>query len=99
MQHRDGRSGGHRVGGRAEGEPAREKGRGGEEGEPRHGADLEPALGYALDPRQFPDPSEGEEGSAIQFSMVCDVEAGVMWLAPGQPCVTEFEELRLADLL
>ena len=46
-----------------------------------------------------PDPDEGEEGSAIQFAMVCDVEAGVMWLAPGQPCTTPFVELRLADLL
>lgn len=46
-----------------------------------------------------PDPTEGEEGSAIQFGMVCDVEVGVMWLAPGQPCVTPFQELRLADLL
>ena len=46
-----------------------------------------------------PDPDEGEEGSAIQFAMVCDVEAGVMWLAPGQPCSTPFQELRLADLL
>jgi hypothetical protein len=46
-----------------------------------------------------PDPSDAEEGSAIQFGMVCDVEAGVMWLAPGQPCCTPFHELRLADLL
>jgi isopenicillin-N N-acyltransferase-like protein len=43
--------------------------------------------------------SEGEEGSAIQFAMVCDVEAGVMWLAPGQPCSSPFQELRLEDLL
>ena len=46
-----------------------------------------------------PEPAEGEEGSAIQFAMVCDVEAGVMWLAPGQPCSTPFQELRLDDLL
>jgi hypothetical protein len=46
-----------------------------------------------------PDPIDGEEGSAIQFAMVCDVMAGVMWLAPGQPCTTPFEEFRLADLL
>ena len=46
-----------------------------------------------------PDPGDGEEGSAIQFSMVCDVDNGIMWLAPGQPCTTPFEELRLADLL
>ena len=46
-----------------------------------------------------PEPAEGEEGSAIQFAMVCDVEAGVMWLAPGQPCSTPFQEFRLDDLL
>lgn len=43
--------------------------------------------------------SEGEEGSAIQFAMVCDVEGSTMWLAPGQPCSTSFQELRLPDLL
>ncbi len=46
-----------------------------------------------------PDPGAGEEASAIQFGMVCDVEAGVMWIAPGQPCSTPFHEVRLADLL
>ena len=46
-----------------------------------------------------PDPGAGDEGSAIQFGMVCDVEAGVMWLAPGQPCSTPFQELRLDELL
>ena len=46
-----------------------------------------------------PDPAAGDEGSAIQFGMVCDVEAGVMWLAPGQPCSTPFQELRLDELL
>lgn len=46
-----------------------------------------------------PEAAAGEEGSAIQFAMVCDVEAAVMWLAPGQPCVTPFQELRLDDLL
>ncbi len=46
-----------------------------------------------------PDPAAGDEGSAIQFGMVCDVEAGVMWLAPGQPCSTPFQELSLRELL
>jgi isopenicillin-N N-acyltransferase-like protein len=46
-----------------------------------------------------PDPAAGDEGSAIQFGMVCDVEAGVMWLAPGQPCSTPFHELPLRELL
>jgi hypothetical protein len=30
---------------------------------------------------------------------VGDVEAGVMWLAPGQPCGTSFQALRLDELL
>ena len=47
----------------------------------------------------IPIPRDGDEGSAIQFGMVCDVEAGVMWLAPGQPCSTPFQELTLVDLL
>ena len=46
-----------------------------------------------------PDPALGEEASAIQFGMVCDVEAGVMWIAVGQPCSAEFQELRVGDLL
>lgn len=46
-----------------------------------------------------PDPPAGDEGSAIQFGMVCDVEAGTMWLAPGQPCSTPFQELSLRELL
>ena len=57
-----------------------------------HGADGQDICAH-------PDPAEGDEGSAIQFGMVCDVEAGVMWLAPGQPCSTEFHELPLAELL
>ena len=57
-----------------------------------HGADGQDICAH-------PDPAEGDEGSAIQFGMVCDVEAGVMWLAPGQPCCTEFHELPLAELL
>ncbi len=46
-----------------------------------------------------PDPALGEEASAIQFGMVCDVEAGTMWIAAGQPCSTPFQELKIADLL
>ncbi len=42
---------------------------------------------------------EGDEGSTIQFAMVCDVEGRTMWLAPGQPCSTPFQEVRLGDLL
>jgi len=46
-----------------------------------------------------PDPAAGDEGSAIQFAMVCDVEARAMWLAVGQPCSSTFHELPLDELL
>ncbi len=42
---------------------------------------------------------EGEEGDAIVFSMVCDLEAGRMWVAPGQPCETPFVEVDVAGAL
>ncbi len=42
-----------------------------------------------------PDPEEGDEASAVLFSMVCDVETGRMWVAPGNPCTEEFEEIDL----
>jgi isopenicillin-N N-acyltransferase-like protein len=46
-----------------------------------------------------PIPSEGEESPAIQFAVVCDVDAGTLWLAPGQPCDTAFQQIRLSDVL
>jgi isopenicillin-N N-acyltransferase-like protein len=42
---------------------------------------------------------EGEEGDAIVFSMVCDLEAGRMWVAPGNPCETPFEEFDVRELV
>jgi hypothetical protein len=57
-----------------------------------HGAD-------GQDICDHPDPARGDEASAIHFGMVCDVEAGIMWLAVGQPCSSEFHELRLDELL
>jgi isopenicillin-N N-acyltransferase like protein len=45
------------------------------------------------------DGGAGEEGEAILFSMVCDVETGRMWLALGNPCVTPYEEIDLAGLI
>lgn len=42
---------------------------------------------------------DGEEGDAIVFSMVCDLEAGRMWVAPGNPCETPFEEFDVRELL
>jgi isopenicillin-N N-acyltransferase-like protein len=45
-----------------------------------------------------PDPDEGEEASAVLFSMVAELESGRMWVAPGNPCVTEYQEIDLGDL-
>lgn len=42
-----------------------------------------------------PNPDEGDEADAIVFSMVADVEKGRMWVAPGTPCETEYEEVDL----
>ena len=44
-----------------------------------------------------PDPAEGDEASAVLFSMVADVEARRMWVAPGNPCETEYAEIDLVD--
>lgn len=46
-----------------------------------------------------PDHRAGDEAEAVLFSMVCDVEAGRMWVAPGNPCVTEYEEIDLAGVV
>jgi isopenicillin-N N-acyltransferase-like protein len=45
-----------------------------------------------------PDPEEGDEASACMFSMIADVEARRMWVAPGNPCVRPYEEIDLAPL-
>ena len=42
-----------------------------------------------------PDPTEGDEASAVVFSMVADVEARRMWVAPGNPCETPYVEIDL----
>jgi len=46
-----------------------------------------------------PNPEEGEEASAVMFSMVAELEEGRMWVAPGNPCETEYEEVDLAAVL
>lgn len=40
-----------------------------------------------------PDEGEGEEASAVLFSMVTDLENHRMWVAPGSPCTTPYEEI------
>ena len=36
-----------------------------------------------------------DEASAIVFSMICDLDLGRMWVAPGPPCRTAYEEVDL----
>jgi isopenicillin-N N-acyltransferase like protein len=40
-----------------------------------------------------------DEASAIVFSMICDLDLGRMWVAPGSPCVTAYEEVELAGVV
>jgi isopenicillin-N N-acyltransferase like protein len=46
-----------------------------------------------------PDPDEGDEASACLFSMVADVEMGRMWVAPGNPCEHEYQEIDLTGVV
>ncbi|MGH2580740.1 MAG: C45 family autoproteolytic acyltransferase/hydrolase [Actinomycetota bacterium] len=45
-----------------------------------------------------PDPAEGDEASAVMFSMVADLEASRMWVAPGNPCRNDYVEIDLTGL-
>ncbi len=45
-----------------------------------------------------PDPEEGEEASAVMFSMISDVGARRMWVTAGNPCESEFAEIDLPEL-
>ncbi len=44
-----------------------------------------------------PDPEEGEEASAVMFSMVADVAARRMWVAAGNPCESDYNEIDLKE--
>ena len=46
-----------------------------------------------------PEEGEDDEASAVVFSMVADVEHGRMWVAAGNPCETEYEEVDLAGVV
>ena len=46
-----------------------------------------------------PQEEEGEEASAVMFSMVADLDEGRMWVAPGNPCENAYEEIDLAGVL
>ena len=45
-----------------------------------------------------PDPSEGDEASAVMFSMVADLEASRLWVAQGNPCRNDYVEIDLTGL-
>lgn len=45
-----------------------------------------------------PDPREGDEASAVMFSMVADVGAKRMWVTAGNPCGSDYVEIDLDDL-
>jgi len=45
-----------------------------------------------------PDPTEGEDAAAVMFSMVAELEEGRMWVAPGNPCENEYEEIDLTGV-
>ncbi len=42
-----------------------------------------------------PDPADGDEAEAIMFSMVAEVDQRRLWVAPGNPCRSEFQEIDL----
>jgi isopenicillin-N N-acyltransferase-like protein len=46
-----------------------------------------------------PDRDEGEEASAVMFSMVTDLDEGRMWVASGNPCESPYEEIDLAGVV
>jgi isopenicillin-N N-acyltransferase-like protein len=46
-----------------------------------------------------PDEAEGDEAASVVFSTVCDVEAGRMWVAGGNPCTEPYQEIDLGDML
>jgi isopenicillin-N N-acyltransferase-like protein len=43
-----------------------------------------------------PDPAEGEEASAVMFSVVCDLASRRMWVAAGNPCESSYDEIDLS---
>jgi isopenicillin-N N-acyltransferase-like protein len=45
-----------------------------------------------------PEPDEGDEASAVMFSMVADVSARRMWVTAGNPCESDYTEIDLSEL-
>lgn len=44
------------------------------------------------------DPADGDEASAVIFSLVAELESGRLWVAPGNPCETAYEEVAFPDV-
>lgn len=44
-------------------------------------------------------PEADEDASVVLFSMVCELEEGRMWVAPGNPCETPYEEVDVSDVV
>ncbi|MFN8186555.1 MAG: C45 family peptidase [Gaiellales bacterium] len=66
---------------------------------------VEDVMGLLADHEATPDavclhpvPADDPEASAVLFSMVCDVGAGRMWVAPGNPCSVPYQEVDLSDV-
>ena len=45
-----------------------------------------------------PDPDEGDEASACMFSMVADLGARRLWVAVGNPCEHDYDEIDVTEL-
>jgi isopenicillin-N N-acyltransferase-like protein len=45
-----------------------------------------------------PDPDEGDEASACMFSMVADLGARRLWVAIGNPCEHDYDEIDVTEL-
>jgi isopenicillin-N N-acyltransferase like protein len=74
--------------------------------EERHPQTPEDAMGVLRDHDSSPqsicmhaDPAEGDEATAVLFSMVCHLETRRMWVAAGNPCREPYEETDLPELL
>jgi len=74
--------------------------------EERQPATPEAMMEICRDHEGFPTPiclhaEEGadDEADAVVFSMVCDLEAGRMWVAGGNPCTHSYEEVDLTGVV
>lgn len=69
---------------------------------PRTPADVMEVLrDHASSPESIclhPDPSHGDEASAVVFSMVCHLEHRRMWVAAGNPCRAPYREIDVAEV-